>query len=383
MVLVVRMNLSGKDIADDADNLIRYSAGAVRLVVGRPNNNISYKDYYPVATLDDRGVAVANRPDDFLISEMSAARTVDFVFLVDDDHIMNEGDKVPFKLPSGSFIEFKRYATTDLSGLAVEYGPPPNPDKTPVVRRDAIAKTLAKTDGIWTGAAALPSNTGGENPTPNSSQNPSTPNPSTPQVGPEPAATGRALADSGLTFVEITTSNKLSAPINCGTGNDDATVTLTNGVSGVLSHRQWAQLTVSGESSIDSLGTPKSDSIDQLAVDPNNVLVQVHCTAPPGGSATQIWAWSKRVNDFNLLDATGTTYRCVGVWATVQRGTEHYIVVDYKNVDDNNHLQPLQVPSKGRPVEVWLAFQAPSGTPIAEIRFSGNTAMDNLNFKAQ
>jgi len=32
---------------------------------------------------------------------------------------------------------------------------------------------------------------------------------------------------------------------------------------------------------------------------------------------------------------------------------------------------------------VWLAFQVPAGTPIAEIRFSANTVMDNLDFKAQ
>jgi hypothetical protein len=70
------------------------------------------------------------------------------------------------------------------------------------------------------------------------------------------------------------------------------------------------------------------------------------------------------------------------VWATVQRGAEHYIAVNYKNLDDKKHLQPLAA-QKGRPVDVFLAFQVPAGTPIAELHFSGSTAMENLNFKAQ
>jgi hypothetical protein len=55
--------------------------------------------------------------------------------------------------------------------------------------------------------------------------------------------------------------------------------------------------------------------------------------------------------------------------------------VNYKNFDDQHRLQAVSA-KKGRPVNVWLAFQVPSGTPIAEIRFGKITAMDNLNFKA-
>ena len=140
---------------------------------------------------------------------------------------------------------------------------------------------------------------------------------------------------------------------------------------------------VSADTPVKELGDPQSDDVRELAVDPNTVLVQVQCSAPVSGSGSQIWAWGKRVSDFALADATGSTYPCIGVWATVQRGTEHYFIVNYKNLDDKNHLQAITAPKKGRPVNVWLAFQVPSGTPIAEIRFSANTAMDNLNFKAQ
>ena len=85
----------------------------------------------------------------------------------------------------------------------------------------------------------------------------------------------------------------------------------------------------------------------KLAVDPNTVLVQVQCSAPVSGSGSQIWAWGKRVSDFALADATGSTYPCIGVWATVQRGAEHYFVANYKNLDDKNHLQAIICAEKG------------------------------------
>jgi hypothetical protein len=72
----------------------------------------------------------------------------------------------------------------------------------------------------------------------------------------------------------------------------------------------------------------------------------------------------------------------MGAWATVQRSSKRYLVVNYRNFDDNHHLEGIAA-AKGRPVDVWLAFQVPAGTPIAEIRFSANTVMDNLQFKAQ
>lgn len=52
------------------------------------------------------------------------------------------------------------------------------------------------------------------------------------------------------------------------------------------------------------------------------------------------------------------------------------------NFDDRNHLQSIEA-GKGRPVDVWLAFEVPAGTPIAQVRFSGSAAMDNLEFKAE
>jgi uncharacterized membrane protein required for colicin V production len=382
IVLVVRMNFAGKDLADDTDNLLRYSAGAIRLVVGEPDNGAPFKNYYPVATLDARGTAVACRPDDFLLSDMAGPRTVDFVFIVDRDHVMGGDEtKPPFHLPAGAFVEFKRYGLCDVSGKTVEFGPPPNSDKTPVIRKPMIDTVLAKTDGLWTGAAPVVESAGGSTGGGSNSQVSASDNNSS-GGGAAEAGGDHPLGDSGLSYIAITASNKLAAPINCGTGDDTGTVQLANGVGGELSHRQWTQLTVSADTPVSQLGQPQSDDVSELGVDPNTVLIQVECSAPVSGSGSQIWAWGKRVSDFALADATGSTYPCIGVWATVQRGADHYFVANYKNLDDKNHLQAIVPPKKGRPVNVWLAFQVPAGTPIAEIRFSANTAMDNLNFKA-
>jgi hypothetical protein len=241
------------------------------------------------------------------------------------------------------------------------------------MRKPAVQAQLDRMEGLWTGAAAITSSSaGGSSGSHGASSG----------GGPPVSAGDHPLGDSGLSFQEITASNKLAAPINCGTGDDNATVQLPNGVGGVLTGRKWSQLTVPADTSITQLGTPASDNVQELATDPNTVLVQVHCSAPVSGSASQIWAWGKRVADFEIADATGTTYPCVGVWATVQRSAEHYLAVDYRNFDDKKQIQPLAA-QKGRPVDVWLAFQVPAGTPIAELRFSGSPAMENLNFKAQ
>ncbi|MGD0140682.1 MAG: hypothetical protein ABSD28_17575 [Tepidisphaeraceae bacterium] len=378
IILVVRMNLGGKDLADDSDNLLRFSAGAIRLMTGEPDSGAAFKDYYPVATLDARGIAVAARPDDFLFADLNGVRTIDFVFVVDRDHVFSgDENKIPFQLPQGSFVEFKRYGLVDLSGKTVEYGPPPNKDKTPVIRKPEIDKILVRTDGIWTGSAAITNSSAAPSSAPPQAQAPAAA-----ENAPAQAGGGHPLGDSGLSYEDISVSNKLAAPINCGTGNDGGTVQLVNGVAGQLEHRRWLQLTVSADTPVAQLGTPIDDNVDTLAVDPNKVLVQVHCSGPVSGSASAIWGWGRRVADFALADATGSTYPCVGAWATVQRSAKHYFVVNYKNFDDKNHLQEIS-PQKGRPVDVWLVFQVPAGTPISEIRFSANTVMDNLQFNAR
>jgi hypothetical protein len=387
VVLIVRMTVGGKDLADDADNLLRYSTGAVRLVAGEPDNGAPFKDYHPVATLDYRGVAVAHRLDDFLFSDMSVGgHVIDFVFVVDRDHVMSADEtKPPFHLPQGSYVEFKRYGVADLSGHEVDYGPGPNSDHAGMLYSQGVDDAISKTPGIpmVPGVNPAPSSPaasagGGESPAAQ------TPGESGQEAAPSaPVSEGaNELGDSGLTFVEITASNKLPAPINAGTGNDAATVQLPSGVGGELAGRKWQRLTVTADTPIKQLGIPIDDDISELGVDPNTVLVQVHCTAMKTGTASKMWAWGGRVADFGVADVSGHTYKCVGAWASVQHGSQKYMVVNYNNFDDKNELQSIPHTS-GRPIDVWLAFEVPSGSTISEIHLSANSVLDNLNFKAQ
>ena len=81
IVLVVRMNFAGKDLADDTDNLLRYSAGAIRLVAGEPDNNAPFKNYYPVATLDGRGTGGGVQAGRFSLSDMAERHGRSILFL--------------------------------------------------------------------------------------------------------------------------------------------------------------------------------------------------------------------------------------------------------------------------------------------------------------
>jgi hypothetical protein len=93
-------------------------------------------------------VAVHSRIDDFLFADMGASRTIDFVFVMDKDHLV-AGDANKFTLPAGSFMEVKRYAQVDLTGKIVESGPPPaNPDKQSVARKPGIEAGIAKLESV-------------------------------------------------------------------------------------------------------------------------------------------------------------------------------------------------------------------------------------------
>jgi hypothetical protein len=240
VLLIVRTVFSGgKTIADEVDGYLRFSAGSVRLVAGRPDDAAPFKDYYPVATLDDSvlgattsatesgatsittdaasaagirarfgasgtfkltgpaaagespatqvisfsavnptsgvitcaptssaavggsviqptdDVAVHCRIDDFLFAPMDPSRTIDFVFVMDKDHLVG-GDANKFTFPAGTFMEVKRYGQVDLTGKILESGPPPaNPDKQSVARKPGIEAGIAKLESVPVSSAAV------------------------------------------------------------------------------------------------------------------------------------------------------------------------------------------------------------------------------------
>ena len=205
-----------------------FSPGSVRLVAGHKSaTGVDFKNYYPIALLDPHRIAVLQKLDDYLFSDMKKPkdRTIDFIFAVDNDHLDGDPTKPPFKLPDGSFIEFKRDGQVDLSNASVDFGPTPNDDVDYVIRKPDEADKIAAVHPI---PAVMPQST--ESPVPPQE---------TGNANPPKVAAGFPL---DLKFVAAVTSPKMFSGVDVNNG--DATATLppemaTNmGVKGDFAHAQ-------------------------------------------------------------------------------------------------------------------------------------------------
>ena len=120
-LIAVRVNFNGSPEMTDTDGVLRFSPANVRLKAGA-------HDYYPVGTLVGGALILENRPDDpMMIDLRKNSQNVDFVFEVNADDDLktttyNKEKKVQFK--DGSFVEVKRYAQSDLSGMELKADAP-------------------------------------------------------------------------------------------------------------------------------------------------------------------------------------------------------------------------------------------------------------------
>ena len=83
--------------------IFHFSPGSVSLVVGG-------RQYHPVATLESAAIAVAARPDDYLLTPAGA----DLVFVLDRD-VAFEGDT----LADDAYLQVKRYTRIDLGDMPI------------------------------------------------------------------------------------------------------------------------------------------------------------------------------------------------------------------------------------------------------------------------
>lgn len=109
-LLVVRAVFSHN--ASDADNLIRLSPAAVRLVVNQT-------DYHPIGTLERSTVLIANREDDSLFLEGGKDGGADFVFRLDKS-VLTDGAVAGAAMPKGAFFEAKRLGRVDLTPMEIK-----------------------------------------------------------------------------------------------------------------------------------------------------------------------------------------------------------------------------------------------------------------------
>jgi hypothetical protein len=390
-MLIVRLNLTGgKELSDDSDSLLRFSPGSVRLVAGRmTSHGADYRDYYPCALLNPRGIAVACRVDDYLlVPANNGNRTIDFIFVVDDDYAFS-GDKpyqIPYTLNSGTFLCMKRYGIVDLSDLKVNYGPPFNPDRAGIMRPATVEALINKTEVLTL-------------------QEP----PGVLAPG-SPTKPGAELANVGLKFMSITVSNRLPDPINVhGENTGSGNVELAS-VRGDYSNRQWQHLYASvdlinvpttiqtnppASQDASSLPTTVPDNVVELATGPRTAMLQLHCTPifPPNVSGDKAWGWTNNVDELLFVDRNGTTYRPAGVWARSKELRTQRIFSNGRRFEQRYEQQILAVsfgndaakdiPKSGVPTDVWIAYRVPADTVIREVRFRGNTVMENLSVTAK
>ncbi|MGA3067298.1 MAG: CvpA family protein [Tepidisphaeraceae bacterium] len=353
-MLIVRMVVSPVKDAADSDGLFRFSPGSIRLVAGHSDESGTvFKDYHPVATLDRRGIAVASRVDDFLFTPLSAPRTIDLIFIVDKDCLVPTQIKTAqYELAKGTFLEVKRYSTWDLSGKAVEYGPPTNKDKMGIMRKPDIDKTLASL-GVQTlqGVAA-----------------------------PEPPQSGSATGDLGLEFQDVSVSSSIFTPIDVRMPGGSGKIQLPNGVSASWNSTGLTSLSIPMEQPVSAVSEPGTNLIDQFASSEDYLLVQFHMTVPRDGSTKKAWDWGRQLGDLTLVDTTDQVYKPVGAWARAELRLQEYIVASFDNM--GNSFYPIAAQTgKARPTDVWIAFWVPRQAKLQELRLSDNAILEDLGLK--
>lgn len=358
-LLVVRMGIiPGKNVAD-TDGFFRFSPGSIRLVAGRcDSSGVDVVDYHPIAILDRKGIAVACRIDDFLLANMNGSRTIDLVFQVDKDRVFGAGAKdPPYHLVSGTFLEVKRYAMADLSGKKVVYGPPTNHDRQSILRKPPIDNAIAAIPiQPLMGVAAIT----------------------------KPTA-GAPLGTTILKFMDISVSNALCAPVDARKADPSGTIR-TASLNGDWENRQWVRLSILPGMLCTALKTPGTNLIDQLSLGEGQVIVQIHCAVTSFEDQRHLWDWSSRFANYTLIPSEERQPACkiIGAWARYVAKSQNFMVLAFRNFDNRGDLQPIKTQAQTNitQMEVWLAFEVPSGTTITELDIGRSAALENLGFKA-
>ncbi len=131
--------------ATDSDKLTRVSCGTVRLVgsTSSETGKKSYRNYFPLGTVEGGRILMVNKPDDFLF--VPADKAVDFLFMV-DAAVIPELKPLPAQIPGDSdlFVEAKRFGRVPLAGKNIEAISPS--DQVAVMRKKQVLETVAAAD---------------------------------------------------------------------------------------------------------------------------------------------------------------------------------------------------------------------------------------------
>jgi hypothetical protein len=177
-LVLLPVQFSGTSDIADTDKITRISPASIRLKAGD-------NDYYPVGTLVGGALLLKNRVDDpLLVDTKSGSAIVNFLFVVDKaDALVQDPKTKDIRFKDGSFLQVKRYALQDLSGMGLSTNAPPResievPDQGDatiggIIRKTDVTKLVTDTlPSVLKKIDAQPQRRNGRDATPGSGQKP-------------------------------------------------------------------------------------------------------------------------------------------------------------------------------------------------------------------
>ena len=318
----------------------------------------TFKDYYPIGTLENARTVLLNKPDDFLF--VSEGSSFDAVFVVDQSLLTG---KTNIQISPDTFISVKRFANIDLAGKAVKSNITSDPNVA-VIRSAVLAERMKKVVPAAPPAptpAAAPSAGPSATPTPpppsDSSSN-ATPPPTAPPAAAQPtpdAPISNALqATAGVGFLA-------SDPISLGTTNTDgdAQNALVAGGSMNLKGTLIAAAKVDPTATLSDLAQGPSQAT-KFYVPDNRTMIQVAIKPYETG-----WNWLNSLSSTQLVDTNGNTYPPNGFYALARSGSSHALLLRY---DATHSLSPVSPPDAAADGNFYLLFLIPHETDLKVLK---------------
>lgn len=349
MYLVVRV-IFKLQAADQKDRLFRFSPGSARLVLNTRNPNtgeLAFTDLYPIGTLQDATTLYLNKPDDFMfVSVNEADHGADLVYVVDKKQF-------EAKAPAGTFVEVKRLARVDLSGMEVKPGPKPDATYN-VMRKTAILAPPPPPDEPPPPQPETP-------PAPAPAPTPDQPAPA-PGTPPTPAPAPAANAFQVQTAVA---TNALPVAVTAPGGSDGTLVQVPGGTA----------IVAGGNLKMANLDSTPAEQVQpvkvtQFAVPEGQTMVQVR--GAPAAAAP--WAVAAEPDQYEVVDSGGKKYQPYGVFAVFpSNGAQRF----YLRYVDSSTISGASPPDgAGAPSQIVLLYLVPPGTTLTEFDDHGQKAHD-------
>jgi hypothetical protein len=327
--------------AADADSYVRFSPGSIRLFVYSPNadDEKKYMDYYPIGTMEGTGRIFVNKIDDFLFCKQGSG--ADLVFKLPKDVVDSKG-----AVKDGTFIEVKRNARVDLSGMKVE--PLTANPEIAVLRKELVLHP--ELNGGQPLSAAAPS----------AAPAPSAPQGSTPPAGStanKPAAGGGGAAAAPTANASVVVKSSNTIPVNVSLNGGQ----VPGGGFGKIDGGKVKNINMDASTLELKLGT----KLETFEVPAGSAMIQVGIKP----SGPQAWGFATDPEQYEIVDTGGTPHQPNGVVAIFRATTGERVMMRYI---DSQTISGVAAPiGADAPTEAYLLYVVPANTTITEIGLHG------------